>query len=169
MEFYEGVRQILGLGLEPKDLNALHICLRGGVVFVATLIMVRLANKRFLAKLSAFDAILALILASMLSRAVNGSSAFFPTLAGGFALVALHHLLAMLSFRSRAFGALVKGTADILVQDGKIDREKMRANNISEQDLLEEARLNGGTLDVAHIHRATMERNGQISVVPMKS
>src|SRR5215204_2867517 len=99
----QGLNQLLGLGLEPKDLTVLHICLRGVIVFMATLVMVRLANKRFLAKMSAFDAILALILASMLARAVNGSAAFIPTLAGGFALVGLHHLMALLAFRSKSF------------------------------------------------------------------
>src|SRR5207237_8078167 len=109
----------LGLGAEPKDLTFLQISLRGIVVFTAALVMLRVADRRFLAKLSAFDAILGLILASMLARAVNGSAAFFPTLGGGFVIVVLHRFLGRLAFISNGFGKLIKGEAEPLVRDGK--------------------------------------------------
>src|SRR3954467_9299749 len=64
-DFFE---KILGIGLEPKDLNYLHVALRGIIVFIAALIILRVGNKRFLSKMSAFDAILGFILASMLAR-----------------------------------------------------------------------------------------------------
>ena len=159
------IKHLLGLGLEPRELDLLQISLRGVIVFIAALAMVRIGHKRFLAKMSAFDAILGFVLASMLARAINGSSAFFPTLGGGFVLVAFHALLARLSFRWGWISTLVKGRSDVLVRNGEADRERMRANRISEEDLLEEARLNGQVLDLGHIRQATVERNGQVSVV----
>ena len=80
-------------------------------------------------------------------------------------LVWLHSLLATLSYRSHWFGRLVKGQPDVLVENGKTNPEKMRTNKISEHDLLEEARLNGQVLEVTAIRQATIERNGQVSVV----
>ena len=71
------VSQLLGLGHEPKDLTLLQIALRALIVFIATLIIVRLADKRFMARINALDAILTFVLGSMLARAVNGSAAFF--------------------------------------------------------------------------------------------
>ncbi len=47
---------------------------------VAALVMIRLGTKRSLAEKTAFDAVLLIVLASILARAVNGSAAFFPTL-----------------------------------------------------------------------------------------
>jgi len=167
MNIYQGVKDVLGLGLSSTDLNFLQISLRGIIVFVASLAMVRVGNRRFLAKLSAFDAILGFILASMLARAVNGSAAFFPTLGGGFVLILFHALIARLSFRSKLFGFLVKGQADVLVENGKKNTARLRANQISEDDLMEEARLNGQVLELSEIRRATIERNGQVSVVPV--
>ena len=166
MEFYNAIKNVLGLDLEPRHLTFIQIALRGIIVFITALVMVRLGNKRFLARMSAFDAILGFILASMLARAVNGSAAFFPTLGGGFVLVWLHSLLASLSYRSHWFGRLVKGEPGILVQNGKANPEKMRAHKISERDLLEEARLNGQVLELTDIRQATIERNGEVSVVP---
>ena len=71
---------LLGLGFEAKDLTFIQISLRAIIVFLTTLIMVRLGHKRPLAQKTPFDAILLVILASVLSRAVNGSAAFFATL-----------------------------------------------------------------------------------------
>jgi len=73
---------LLGLGSDAADLTFLQISLRGVVVFVAALAIVRCGDRRFLSQTTAFDAVLGFILASMLARAVNGTAAFFPTLGG---------------------------------------------------------------------------------------
>jgi uncharacterized membrane protein YcaP (DUF421 family) len=73
---------LLGLGREATALTFLQISLRGVIVFIATLIIVRCGDRRFLSQKTAFDAVLGFILASMLARAVNGTAAFFPTLGG---------------------------------------------------------------------------------------
>jgi len=167
MKIEDFVSTLLGLGLEPKELTFLQISLRSIIVFVVALTMVRLANRRFLARLSAADAILGFILASMLARAVNGSAAFFPTLGGGFVLVLIHRLLAALAFRYQKIGFLVKGREEVLVQSGKPDHRKLQKHKISEADLLEEARLNAQVSDLNQIRRATIERNGEVSVIPV--
>ncbi|MEY2428222.1 MAG: hypothetical protein QOJ40_1107, partial [Verrucomicrobiota bacterium] len=76
-------RDLLGLGLEPRDVTFLQMSLRAVIVFLISLITVRFAHKRFLSSMSAFDALLGFILASMLSRAINGSAPFFQTLGTG--------------------------------------------------------------------------------------
>lgn len=163
---YTVIQQLLGLGADPKTLTFSQVSLRATVVFFATLIMVRIANRRFIGKLSAFDTILGFIMASMLARAVNGTVSFFPTLGAGFVLVAIHALLARLSFRFERFGDLIKGNAKTLVRDGKPDWKMMGTSMISEKDLMEEARLNGPVHILSAIEVATLERNGQVSVVP---
>jgi uncharacterized membrane protein YcaP (DUF421 family) len=163
---YQTLSSVLGLGLEPKELSFLQIALRGIIVFVALLAMVRSGHRRFLSRLSAFDAVLGFILASLLARAVNGSAPFFPTLGCGFVLVGLHRLLGTIAFHSDRLGGLFKGQPDLLVQDGRPNLKAMRRHSISEKDVMEEARLNGQVNDLAQIQRATIERNGHISVIP---
>src|SRR5438105_2627427 len=53
--FYGFVGPLLGLGTEPKDLTFLQISLRGIIVFLATLAMIRVGHKRSLARKTAFD------------------------------------------------------------------------------------------------------------------
>jgi uncharacterized membrane protein YcaP (DUF421 family) len=72
-QFIEG---LLGLGVEPKELTFLQVSIRGIIVFIATVVMVRLSSKRSLAEKTAFDAALIIIIASVLARAINGSAPF---------------------------------------------------------------------------------------------
>jgi uncharacterized membrane protein YcaP (DUF421 family) len=162
----ELVSETLGLGSRPEELNFGQLSLRGVIVFIAALAMVRTGDKRFLAKLTALDAILGFILASMLARAINGSSPFFPTLGAGFVIVLFHRLLAGLSCRFGVLDNLLKGRADLLIEDGRINQRAVRRNHLTEKDLVEELRLNGHVESAADVKTAFIERSGEISVVP---
>src|SRR6476659_10412101 len=163
--FYNFVGPLLGLGAEPKDLTFIQISLRGIIVFMATLAMIRLGPKRSLARKTAFDAVLIVILASVLSRAINVSAAFFATLGGGFVLVLLHRLLALIAYHSHGFGILIKGEPDIIVHDGHTDIPNMRRNHISKHDLEEDLRLDARMEDASQVKRARIERSGDISFI----
>src|SRR3954464_14383723 len=115
---WHGVDALLGLGLEPKNLTFVQISLRGVIVFIATLIMIRFGHKRSLARKTAFDAVLIVILASVLSRAINGSAAFFATLGGSVVIVLVHRLFAFIAYHSHTFGCLLKGRPEVIVENG---------------------------------------------------
>ena len=79
------------LGLDARQLNIWQMGLRAAIIYLAALIMVRIAgDRRFIGKYAAFDVILSIIFGSTLSRAINGNSAFFATIFAGFVLVAMH-------------------------------------------------------------------------------
>ena len=160
---------LLGIGLEPGDLSISQVSARAFVVFTAALVMVRLGDKRFLSRKTAFDAVLGFILASMLARAINGSAPLIPTLVGGLGIVLLHRALAWLSARWHGFGGLIKGHPDIVVQNGRLNEQALKANDLSERDLMEDLRLNGGLDNLSNVALAQIERNGDISVVRRES
>ena len=118
--FSNFVGPLLGLGSEARDLTFLQISLRAVIVFLATLIMVRLGHKRSLARKSAFDAILLVILASFLARAINGTAPLFATIGAGFIIVLLSRLLALIAYHSHLFGILIKGRPEIIVENGEL-------------------------------------------------
>jgi uncharacterized membrane protein YcaP (DUF421 family) len=163
--FSQSIGALLGLGVEPKELTFLQISLRGIIVFIVTLVMVRISSKRSLAEKTAFDAALIIIIASVLARAVNGSAPFFPTLGIGFVLVLLHRLLGIAAYYSHGFGILIKGKAAVLVENGRLQRRNMRLNQISEHDLEEDMRLDAATEDLSKIKIARVERSGDISFI----
>ena len=102
--FWNFISLLLGLDLEPKHLTFAQISLRGVIVMIFTLIIIRLGDKRSLSKKSAFDAALLIILASVLARAINGSAAFFPTIGGSAVVVGLHRLMAFTCYKSEVSG-----------------------------------------------------------------
>jgi uncharacterized membrane protein YcaP (DUF421 family) len=163
--FSELLHTLLGLSTEPKELTFLQVAVRGVIVFIATLIMVRLSSKRSLAEKTAFDAVFVVIIGSMLARAINGSEAFFPTLGTGFVLVLLHRFFGIAAYYSHVFGILVKGTPVVLAQDGRLQRKNMLWEQISKHDLEEDMRLDAKTEDLSKIQVARLERSGDISFI----
>lgn len=163
--FADYISSLLGLGLEAKDLTFLQISLRGFVVFLAALVMVRLSDRRGLTKKSPFDQILIVILASVLSRAINGSSAFFSTIGGAAVLVFLHRILAFASCRWPAITAIIKGRPAVLVRDGEWERNTLRARNISPEDVQEDMRLSAQIEDLQKVKVARLEISGDISFI----
>ncbi len=157
------ITPLLGLGVEPKNLTFIQICLRGGIVFIAALVMLRLGDRRALAQKTAFDTVLIVLLASALSRGINGSAPFFSTLGGCFVLVMLHRLLAQLCCLSHRFGIWVKGEPYVLVQDGRFQRATMRRKSVSEHDIIEDMRLSAEIDDIQEIGMARLERSGDLS------
>jgi uncharacterized membrane protein YcaP (DUF421 family) len=163
--FYNFAGPLLGLNQEPRELSFYQISLRGVIVFIATLIMVRLSTKRSLAEKTAFDAILIVIVASILSRAINGTATFFASIGGGFVLVLLHRFFGWLAFHSHGFGLMIKGGPEVIVENGKQLRQTMHRNHISDHDLEEDLRLEAKTEDLSKIRIARVERSGDISFI----
>lgn len=162
------VQHLLGLNLDIEDVNSVQMALRALAIYAIMLVLVRLASKRFLSKASAFDVIVAIMLGSIMSRAINGSAPFLPTIVAGVALLALHWLFATLAAHS-SFGALVKGEPRLLIKDGEVQENEMREAKLSMNDLKEALRLQAGEPDPSNIKRAYLERSGRISVIPFKT
>lgn len=176
IDFLESVLQsareqldiLLGLDREVEDVNSIQMALRTLVVYVLALLMVRIASKRLLSQATAFDVIVAIMLGSILSRAINGSAPLLPTVLAGGALIALHGVFAALAARTSFFGPLVKGEPRLLIKDGQVQEEEMRQAKLSRHDLEQALRLEKGHEDPARIRRAYLERNGRISFIPFE-
>ena len=160
---YDGAKCMLGLDIEPKDLTLVQMSLRAFVIFVAALLMLRLAHKRFFAQRNPLDMLLALIIASTLSRAINGSAAFLPTIVAGFGLIFLHRALTWTAVRFHFVGRFMKGSPVVLINQGKVDTEMLRRHSLTSNDLMEDLRLNGIERPEA-ARSAILERNGEVSV-----
>jgi uncharacterized membrane protein YcaP (DUF421 family) len=157
---------VLGLEVKPEALSALQMCARSVVVFIWGIAIVRFGDRRLLGRNAGFDMLLLVVLGSVLSRGVNGQSAFFPTLAASGFLVVLHHLLSIATCRFHGLSILVKGTSRTLISGGRLDAAEARRSRISLDDLKENLRLNGNVGEIAEVKDARLERNGAISVVP---
>jgi uncharacterized membrane protein YcaP (DUF421 family) len=164
----QGLGAAFGLHTEPKDFTLLQVSLRSIVTYGAGLIILRLSRNRFLARESAFDVLLAFILGSVLSRAINGSSPFLLSIAATVLLVAIHQVLAWLSFRSPHLERLLDGTPGTIVRDGKLLEPTARHHLLSTPNITEALRLKAHLKELSQVEEARVEVNGEISFIPRR-
>ena len=164
---WPALHALLDLGGDREAPGAAAAALRTVIVYAVTLALVRLGSRRLLAKPSAFDLIVAVMVGSIMSRAINGAAPVGPTLLAGATLIAMHWAFAALAFRMHWLSAALKGTRIPLIRDGQVLREGMRRANITDDDLAEALRLQVHDDDPAAVAAAYMERSGAISVIPL--
>lgn len=164
-QLWLGLQWLFGAGQEAKDVDALQVCFRAVLIYFFGWAILRIGGNRFLGQETAFDVVLGFVLGSVLSRAINGSSPLLLALVASALLVGIHHLLAWVTFRSKALSEVFKGRPHTLLRDGEILPEEMRRHQISEGDLDETLRLNGRVDDRRKVKEARFERNGKVSVV----
>ncbi len=151
-------------GPNNSDILWWQMAIRGVVIFVYGLVVIRLAGQRIFGKGSALDLIVAIIMGSTLSRTMTGPAPLGPTLAATTVLIALHWGLARLSRRLPRLERLIKGTAEQVVADGLPVEKTMARHGISNSDLGEAARQ-AGLSDQQPLPSAFVEPNGRISVI----
>ncbi|MEY2528269.1 MAG: hypothetical protein QOJ05_359 [Verrucomicrobiota bacterium] len=165
MNALQNLQMLLGPDGKATDLTLLQIALRGFVIFIAGLAVVRIGDRRSLAEKTAFDAIFIVLVGSMLSRAINGTAPFFTTIGAAIALMIIHRVFAFGAFKSHWFGKLIKGEAVVLLRNGDIDWKEMQRALVSRHDFEEDMRLEAKTEDPATIQVARLERSGDISFI----
>ena len=152
------------LGLNAQQLNILQMGLRAAIIYIAALIMVRMVGeRRFIGKHAAFDVILSIIFGSTLSRAINGTSAFFETIFAGFVLVVMHWLFSAIAFYSTKLENKIKGKSHILIENGRLCRKTMQTYHITREDLASALRLQCQIDRLDRVESASLERNGDVS------
>ena len=152
------------LGLDAEKLSIWQMGLRAAVIYVAALMMVRMADeRRFVGKYAAFDVILSIIFGSTLSRAINGTSAFFESIFAGLVLVVMHWLFSTIAFRYTKLEKYIKGKPQLLIKNGQLCHKNMQACHISKEDLVSTLRLKCQTGELTQVQTACLERNGDIS------
>ena len=152
-------------GTDGDTLSIFQILARCIVIYILGIALVRLGKKRFLGKIAAFDTILAIIIGSLLSRAITDPDYFLEILVACLLLIILHRVFSLLATYSEKFGNLIKGHDRVILQDGEVLWEAMKKSSLSEQDLMQSVRLNANTTELSKVKNARLERNGEISIV----
>jgi uncharacterized membrane protein YcaP (DUF421 family) len=163
------IEWIFGLGLESSELGTLRMGARAAFMFVLSVVMLRIGDKRFMGRNTILDVMLGIVFGSVVSRAITGNAPFFPTLGAAFVLVAMHFLMSAVAFRSHRFGNFAKGKKRLLVREGEIQWDEMKRSHVTEHDLKQALRANGSNADIAKIDTAYLERNGDISIIERRA
>lgn len=165
MEWLRGLEDLLGYREQAMELAPVEAALRALVVYVVVLAILRLGEKRFLGRNTAFDVVLAIMVGSIAARSITGNAPVVPAIVAIAVLVAVHWLAASLAYRYRGVGKVIKGRSKELVRDGEIQEAAMAESDITRNDL-EEAMRRQGVTELDQVATAHLERNGKVSVVP---
>ena len=142
----------------------LQTALRATLVYLFVLFLLRVLGKRSVGNLSAFDLLVALMIGEVTDEIIFGD----VTLAkGGVALAVIgfwHYANAWVTFRNQTLDRLLEGTARPLVEHGRIDRDALAAERISEDELWSNLRTHGID-DITEVKKACLEPSGQVSVI----
>ena len=138
--------------------------LRGCIVYVFLLLILRVTGKRQTGQLAPFDLVLLLVLSNAVQNSMNGGdNSVLGGIISASTLIALHYAVAFMTFKSRTLEAWIEGTPRTLIHNGVLNEEVMRSELLTRHELAAAVRSAGCT-DIAHIRVATLENNGQITV-----
>jgi uncharacterized membrane protein YcaP (DUF421 family) len=150
------------------NLPVIEKILRSVVVYIFLIVGVRLAGKRQLAQLNAFDLVVLLTLSNTVQNAIIGDdNSVTGGLIGAATLLIVNFAVVWFLYRHEKLDHLIEGDADILVADGKIRHERLRKELITEAEL-ESAARRQGFASLAEIDRAVLEPGGNITIVARK-
>jgi uncharacterized membrane protein YcaP (DUF421 family) len=139
---------------------------RAVLVYLFLLVLLRLTGKRQVGQLAPFDLVLLLILSNAVQNAMNGGDNSFTAGALSAAtLVAINSMVSYATYRSKWLEALVEGRPTVLIHNGHLYEEVLRAQRLTHHELLAALRRSGCG-NIERVHMAILENNGQISVVP---
>lgn len=134
--------------------------------FVVVWAVVRIVGKRGLSELSAFDLVLVIVLGDLVSTGIMREDTSLTAVVvalSTFALLAVAS--SWLSWRFRRARVVLEGVPTLLINDGEIVHEALKAERVNLDDLLEAARQ-GGHADLSEIRWAVLEVDGKFSFFP---
>ena len=142
-----------------------EMALRGILVYIFLIILMRLSGRRQVGMLTPFDFILLLILSNAVQNSMNGGD---NSLGGGLiiatTLILLNWGVSWLSRRSKFLEGLIVGRPIFLIQEGKIQEKVLVAEKITHHELMASLRA-AGCANIAHVRHAILETNGSITVI----
>jgi uncharacterized membrane protein YcaP (DUF421 family) len=151
--------------LWKMDVTWWHLIVRGVIVYVFLIGLLRVTGKRQVGQLAPFDLVLLLVLSNAVQNSMNGGD---NSIQGGLisatTLVLLNYFVGMATFRSKKLESLIEGRPQVLIHDGKLFEDVMARAQLTHHEL-EGALRQAGCTCVEEVRSAILENNGAISVI----
>ena len=143
-----------------------ELIVRGVVVYVFLLVLLRLTGKRQVGQLAPFDLVLLLVLSNAVQNSMNaGDNSLVGGLVSATTLVAANWLVSLATYRSKRLAAAIEGRPQLLVHNGKLYEDVLSRAKLTHHEL-NAALRQGGCSCIEDVHTAVLENNGTISVTP---
>ncbi len=142
-----------------------HFVLRAVAVYVLVMLLVRISGKRAVGQFTPFDLVLLILIGNAVQNGMNGGdNSLTGAVVLAVTLIVLNYSVAFFTSRNEWARHLIEGQAVVLARDGKIFRQVLRRELVSNADF-NEAMREAGCAEVERIKIATLETDGHISIV----
>ena len=152
---------VLGVPIAEKILRPI-------IVYIFLIVGLRLSGKRELAQLNPFDLIVLLTLSNTVQNAIIGNdNSVTGGIIGAASLLAINYLVVRFLYDHRKIEQLVEGSADVLIENGKVHEHKLKRELITKEELAAAARKQGFD-SLLEVHQCVLEPGGTLSFTARK-
>jgi len=144
----------------------MDIVLRAFFAYVFILFLMRVVGRRELSSMEPSDVILLVVIGDLLQNGVTQSDDSVTGIvlaAGTIGLLATS--TAFITYRWKRIRNVIEGEPVILVQNGKLIERNMKNERLTEDEVMEQARLQQGVESLDEVKWAVLETSGSISIV----
>ena len=141
-----------------------ELVVRGLVVYVFLILLLRLTGKRQIGQLSPFDLVLLLILSNAVQNSMNaGDNSLIGGLISATTLVAVNYLVGLITFKSKKLETIIDGRPQVLIHHGILFEDVMNEAKLTRRELDATLRQSGH-FEIKEVKLAILENNGSVSV-----
>jgi uncharacterized membrane protein YcaP (DUF421 family) len=134
--------------------------LRPVVVYVFLVVVLRIFGKRELAQLNPFDLVVLLSLSNTVQNAIIGDdNSVTGGLIGAFTLLLINYFVVRFVFKHRRLDQLIEGTPTVLIENGRLRKEGLAKELLTESELQTVAHRQGFT-NLKEVDRCVLEPGG---------
>jgi uncharacterized membrane protein YcaP (DUF421 family) len=141
-----------------------ELLLRVAVVYAGVFLLLRIVGKKHVGELAPFDLVVLLLLSECVQNALIADD---TSLTGGLiaaaALFGLNQLVGYAAWRDRKMERLLEGTPRFLVRHGRVLKDVLAREQITQSELMEALRREGCT-SLTNVRYAILENDGDISI-----
>jgi uncharacterized membrane protein YcaP (DUF421 family) len=148
--------------------SLLEKIVRPVLVYLFLVIGLRLAGKRELAQLNAFDLVVLLTISNTVQNAIIGpDNSLLGGVVGATTLLIFNYLVVRFVFAHPWAERYLEGDADMLMRQGRLLEDRLRAEGVTVGEL-EAAARRQGFASLNEVDKAILEANGSVTFVAKK-
>jgi len=150
------------------SVSLLEKVVRPVLVYLFLVIGLRLAGKRELAQLNAFDLVVLLTLSNTVQNAIIGAdNSLLGGVIGATTLLVFNFIVVRFAFAHPRVERFIQGDADMLMRNGTVIAERLRAEGVTVGELEAAARRQGFP-SLRDVDKAILEASGGVTFVAKK-
>lgn len=141
--------------------------IRAVIAYFFLTVLLRIAGKRTVAQTTTFDLVLLIVIGQGIQYGLVGQNYSLTNaiLIVG-TLIGMELLVRRIAHRFEPIARWVDGSPLIVVDNGRLLEKRAHHAGVTEEDVLESARVLHGLERMDQIKFAVLERTGQISIIP---